>query len=73
MQFFWVGLGRATQNLARVGPLKTHGPRAKFRVGLWPDPALALGTYYLLSISAVTYQPSELIRNILSEKNNPIN
>ena len=25
----------------RVGPLKNHGPRAKFRVGLWPDPDLA--------------------------------
>ena len=49
---FWFGLGRATQNIVRagsghpksgpgrVGPLKIHGPRAKFRVGLWPDPAL---------------------------------
>ena len=25
----------------RVVPLKTHGPQANFRVGLWPDPILA--------------------------------
>ena len=35
-----LGLGRATKNLAWIGPLKTHSLWAKFRVGLWPGPAL---------------------------------
>ena len=35
------GSGHPKSGPGRVGPLKTHGPRAKFRVGLWPDPALA--------------------------------
>ena len=37
---YYLGLLRAYKNVARVGPLKNSGPRAKFRVGLWPDPAL---------------------------------
>ena len=31
---------QAYKNVAQVEPLKNSGPRAKFRVGLWPDPAL---------------------------------
>ena len=34
------GSGHPKSGPGRVGPLKTHGPRAKFWVGLWPDPAL---------------------------------
>ena len=33
----------------QVGLLKNHGPRAKFWVGFWPDPAL-LPTTYLTQI-----------------------
>ena len=33
----------------QVGPLKNHGPRAKFWVGFWPDPTL-LPTTYLTQI-----------------------
>ena len=52
MQYFWFGLGWATQNLVQpgsghpksgpgwVGSLKIHGLRAEFRVRLWPDTAL---------------------------------
>ena len=39
-QFLKFGLDRATQNLARVRPLKNLRPVAKFRVGL--DPALEM-------------------------------
>ena len=43
-------LTRATTGLqkygpGRVGPLKNHGPRAKIRVGLCPDPALILAIF----------------------------
>ena len=40
--FVRAGSGHPKSGPGRVGPLKTHGPRAKFRVGLWPDPALIL-------------------------------
>ena len=34
------GSGHPKSGPGRVGPLKTHGLRAKFRVRLWPDSAL---------------------------------
>ena len=49
----------------RVGPLKNSGPRAKFRVGLWPDPALAMSPYTDFDFELVLTQSADTLSLIL--------
>ena len=50
------GSGHPKSGPGQVGPLKTHVQRAKFRVGLWPDPAL-----YLTRLSLLGYNTAYLV------------